>query len=194
MKIILFTEEKEVIEEIRDVEEAEPVGTTEVSWKNGGRSGIEQNYVILHDEEVFEELTESDFLDQRKTQELLEAAREYEENRVLSLALGYEEEAAKNFEETRASIKGAANREAIFIARKNARDNRERRNSVLERKRPDNPGNKPEPPENPGTEVETRPEGVEPPEQPPETEPETTTEPGTRPGNGNQGAATPENQ
>jgi hypothetical protein len=115
MKIIVFDNEKNVLNTFDNVLDPEPFSLSDVKWQGGGAGGISGNYVIVEDNETLDDLTDPEILDQVKYQSKLDIARRYEEKRVQALATGTEQEEETAFNNSRSNIDAATNFEEITV-------------------------------------------------------------------------------
>lgn len=114
MKLIIFNDEHEIIDELKDLQDPEIYGRDEIRWVNGGVSGINHNYVIVEDDQNLEDLNEDEILEQYKFQNKMELAREFDRNRVLNFAKGIEEEQKAKFSEDIEAINNRKSKQEII--------------------------------------------------------------------------------
>ena len=88
MKIIFFNNEKQITNELRMIHNPMSYGFNEVMWDNGGYADISERYVIVNEDELFENISQEEFLRQYKEQAKVEIAKQLERNRVFYIANG----------------------------------------------------------------------------------------------------------
>jgi hypothetical protein len=124
LKLILYNDDNEVIEEVENIDNAKTIGFNEVSWDLGGMSGITQNFLIVEDGIKLEDVSEEEILNQFKYRAKLELALVYNESRIKILAEGNEIEKEKQFIETREKIDTLTSKEQmVYVIQQFKKDN-----------------------------------------------------------------------
>lgn len=114
MKIFIFNDNRELLDEIKEVEEPEPYSLNEIRWNNGGMGGLHHHFVIVEDHINFEDVTDEQILEQQKDAALNELVRDYEKERLRGLKEGTENEKRSNFEAARGRMHNAARLEELI--------------------------------------------------------------------------------
>jgi hypothetical protein len=116
MKLILFNDNKKVVEILEFLKDVKSYGLDEVTWHLGGMGEIKDNYVIVADEINFADVTDAEILIQYKEQVIYSMAKEIEKHRVDFMVFGTLTNAMNDFEEKKAIVLNATTREEIEIA------------------------------------------------------------------------------
>ena len=82
MKIVIYNENREVLDTIEKVNDQQPLSLTEVRWRDGGATFTE-NYVILEDAQNFADLTDAELLEKRKYMAKLTLSRKYLDKQIV---------------------------------------------------------------------------------------------------------------
>lgn len=104
MKIVFFNDTRQVISVLEKVINPTPYGINEVRWQDGGYSFLQNNYLILEDDIIFEEVLEEEFLRQFKEQAKFDLAKELEANRVTYMVNGTLTEKEEQYNNDKATI------------------------------------------------------------------------------------------
>jgi hypothetical protein len=107
MKIVLFTEDRNVVETLPNISNAKIYGLDEVIWDDGGMNFIEYRYVVIDDALDFADVTETEIFSQYKLQSNYSLAKLLESNKIHFLAKGTYNEKLSTLESHRVSLNGA---------------------------------------------------------------------------------------
>jgi hypothetical protein len=109
MKIVLFTEDRNVVEVLPNIANAKIFGLDEVIWDNGGMNFIENRYVVIDDTVDFENVLEEEIFSQYKLQSNYSLAKLLENNKIHFLAKGLYNEKLSLLENHRVILNSAVN-------------------------------------------------------------------------------------